>query len=197
LISEVRKLCREQIDESENDDMQYKSFPCTGLHILDEQIQLYGKEAATKGINFDVFVNVKMSDALNKHNISNLEFLRLIGNLMRNAFRSVEKKGTGNILLIMGCVNEALEVEIYDDGVTFPIHILNEFGKRGNTDGGTGHGIAEMLDILNRYNASYKLTEYDGDMGFTKGISIIWNNQNQRWLETFRFNQISENSIFD
>ncbi|WP_099467913.1 GHKL domain-containing protein [Konateibacter massiliensis] len=199
LLNEVHQLCKEQIYESRNEEMQYKSFPSTGIHILDEQIQLYGKEAADKGINFDIFVNISMSEALKKHDISKLDFLQLIGNLMRNAFRAVERnqENTGNILLVMGCVNEVLELEIYDNGDLFPMYILDEFGKIGNTNGGTGYGIAEILDILKDYNATYKLTEYEDDMSFSKGIGIIWNEKDGRWIESFRGNQISKDSILE
>lgn len=196
ILNEVHQLCNELIKESENEDMEFKNFPSTGIHILDEQIQLYGKEAANKGINFDIFVSMPMAGVLKEFNVLQLDFLRFIGELMRNAFRAIEKAEEirGNILLVMGSVNGVLELEIYDDGLPFPIHILNEFGKRGNTDGGTGHGIAEVLEIVKRYNATFKLTEYQDNNGFTKGISIIWNQQNGRFIETFRRNQISEDS---
>ncbi|MFA9379056.1 MAG: hypothetical protein ACERKZ_20270 [Lachnotalea sp.] len=197
LLNEIHQLCNEQICESEKEDMQFKSFPSTGIHILDEQIQLYGKEAASKGINFDVFVSMSMSDALKERDILQIDFLQLIGNLMRNAFRAIEKKENkiGNILLVMGCVNKILEIEIFDDGVQFPIHILNEFGKRGNTEGGTGQGLAEIIEFLGRYKATYKLTEYDDLTGFSKGISILWNQKNGRLIESYRSGQISQNSI--
>lgn len=197
ILEEIHQLCKEQLDESEQWDMQEKIFPPTGIHILDEQIQLYGIEAAKKGINLDVFVGVQLPETLKERQIKELDFLRLIGDLMRNAFRAIEKteKENGNILLVMGCVGDIFQVDIYDDGVPFPLFILNEFGKRGNTQGGTGNGIADMMDFLERHQATYQLTEYEESATFSKGISIIWNYKNERWIDSSRKTKISESSL--
>lgn len=197
ILEEIHQLCKEQLGESEQWDMQDKSFPPTGIHILDEQIQLYGIEAAKKGINFDVFVGTPLSEILKERNIKELDFLRLIGDLMRNAFRAIDKSGreNGNILLVIGCVNDVFQVDIYDDGIPFPLFILNEFGKRGNTQGGTGNGIADMLDFLEQHQATYQLIEYEEGATFSKGISIIWNQENGRWIDSHRSAQIAEGSL--
>lgn len=196
-LNEIYQLCDEQLDESEKEDIQFKSFPDTGLGVLDEQIRLYGKEAAEKGINLDVFVNAPMAEALKEHKILELHFLTLVGDLMRNAFRAVEKneKKAGNILLAMGYVDERLEIEIHDDGTPFPMHILDEFGKRGNTEGGTGYGLADIVGFLERYQGTFQLTEYKSDSGFTKGIRIAMDGQNGRWINSFRSSQIAKDSI--
>lgn len=180
-----------QVYESEKEDMYYKSFPTTGIHILDDQIKLYGKEAAHKGINFDLFVNIMMSDALKKHNILELDFLQLLDNLIKDAFRAIESKqnNKGNILLIMGCVNDVLEVELYDDGDPFSIDMLKRYFDNGYSEDVADYGISDILDAINRYHASYLLTEYD-NMEFTRGFSIVWNNQNRKWLNTHRCSQI-------
>lgn len=197
ILEEIHQLCKEQLDESEQWDMQEKIFPPTGIHILDEQIQLYGIEAAKKGINLDVFIGVQLPETLKERQIKELDFLRLIGDLMRNAFRAIEKaeKENGNILLVMGCVGDIFQVDIYDDGVPFPLFILNEFGKRGNTQGGTGNGIADMMDFMERHQATYQLTEYEESATFSKGISIIWNYKNERWIDSSRKTKISESSL--
>lgn len=197
ILEEIHQLCKEQLGESEQWDMQDKSFPPTGIHILDEQIQLYGIEAAKKGINFDVFVGTPLSEILKERNIKELDFLRLIGDLMRNAFRAIDKSGkeNGNILLVIGCVNDIFQVDIYDDGIPFPLFILNEFGKRGKTQGGTGNGIADMLDFLEQHQATYQLIEYEEGATFSKGISIIWNRENGRWIDSHRSAQIAEGSL--
>lgn len=171
--------------------MYYKSFPTTGIHILDDQIKLYGKEAASKGINFDLFVNIMMSDALKKHNISELDFLQLLDNLMRNAFRAIETNhnNQGNILLIMGYINDILVVEIYDDGDLFSIYMLKRFYENEKPEDVADYSIAEILDAINRYQASYQLTEYE-NMEFSKGFSIVWNNKNRKWLNSHRYKQI-------
>jgi len=197
VLEEVHQLCQEQMDESEIDDMQCKCLSMTGIHVLDELLQLFEKEAFRKKINFDVFISISMSDVLKKNRIRELDFLRLIGDLMRNAFRAIEKKENqkGNILLAIGCIDEVLQIDIYDNGIPFPVHILNEFGRRGNTEGGTGHGISDIQNLIEAYCATYKLEEYVENAGFTKGISIIWDRHNRRIIESDRRSEISEDSI--
>ena len=197
ILEEIHQLCQEQLGESRQWDMQEKSFPSTGIHILDEQIQLYGKEAAEKSINFDVFVGAPLPEIFKERHIKELDFLRLIGDLVRNAFRAIEKseKAKGNILLVIGCIDDIFQVDIYDDGAPFPLFILNEFGKRGNTQGGTGNGIADMLDFLEQHKATYQLTEYGEGATFSKGISIIWNGKNGRWIDSYRSGRILEGSL--
>ena len=197
ILGEIHQLCEEQMEDYKALDSQSKIFPATGIYLLDEQIQLYNTEAEEKGIRFDVFVSEPLSDVLKHRKIKELDFLRLIGDLMRNAFRSIEKKedGTGNILLVMGVIGDILQIDIYDDGVAFPLSILDEFGKRGNTEGGTGNGITDMLELLEKHQATYQLTEYAREDTFTKGISIIWDGKNGRWIDSYRNSEISTKSI--
>ena len=197
ILGEIHQLCEEQMEDYKALDSQSKIFPATGIYLLDEQIQLYNTEAEEKGIRFDVFVSEPLSDVLKHRKIKELDFLRLIGDLMRNAFRSIEKKedGTGNILLVMGVIGDILQIDIYDDGVAFPLFILDEFGKRGNTEGGTGNGVTDMLELLEKHQATYQLTEYEREDTFTKGISIIWDGKNGRWIDSYRNSEISTKSI--
>lgn len=138
-----------------------------------------------------------MKEMLREKKIRELDFLQLIGDLMRNAFRAIDRDGKdqGNILLVMGCIGDTLQVDIYDDGVPFPMFILNEFGKRGNTVGGTGNGISDMMEVLERYRATFRITEYQENNTYTKGISIIWDEENGRWLDSYRSAELDEGSL--
>lgn len=196
ILDEIHQLCKEQIDENEKLSIQNKTFPTTEIRVLDEQIQLYETEAIEKDINFDVFVGTPMRQVLREKRIKELDFLRIIGDLMRNAFRAIERTGGegGNILLVMGCVGEVLQIDIYDSGAPFPMFVLNEFGKRGNTEGGTGNGLSDTLELLEKYQATFLLTEYEDGAAYTKGISIIWDDKNERRLDSHRISLLSKDS---
>lgn len=197
LLEEVWQLCEEQLIQDEKEALEYKFFPETGFRLLDDLIRLYGKEAAKKGIQFDLFVKDDMGKALKKQEIQRLDFLRIIGDLLRNAFHAVEKQQdtAGNILLSMGCINGVLAVDIYDNGVHFPVNILNAIGIRGNTDGGTGHGLADLFEYLEEHKVTFTLTEYDSDDMFTKGISLIWDGENGRWFDSPRTGVLEDRCI--
>lgn len=197
VLGEIHQLCKEQMAEYEVMSRNRKHFPSTGIHVLDRQIETYGAETSERNIHFDLFVAAPMDLAIKKEKIKELDFLRLVGDLMRNAIRAIERKSNegGNILLVMGYVGENLQLDIYDDGMPFPIFILNEFGKRGNTEDGTGNGISDTIEFLERYHATYRLTEYENNHTFSKGISIIWDGKNERQIDSYRKSLISETSM--
>lgn len=196
ILDEIHQLCKEQIEEHEKLAIQNKSFPTTESHVLDERLQLYEIEAVEKNINFDVFVGISMKQILKEKQIKELDVLQIIGDLIRNAFRAIErtKQDGGNILLVMGCVGEVLQIDVYDSGAPFPMFVLNEFGKRGNTEGGTGNGLTDVLELLEKYQATFLLTEYNHGAVYSKGISIIWDHKNQRRFDSARRSQLSKDS---
>lgn len=197
VLGEIHQLCKEQMAEYEVMSKNKKHFPSTGIHVLDKQIEAYGAETGAKRINFDLFVATPMDSAIKKEKIKELDFLRLVGDLMRNAIRAIERKSDagGNILLVMGYVGENLQLDIYDDGTPFPIFILNEFGKRGNTEDGTGNGLSDTIEFLDEYHATYRLTEYEDHRTFSKGISIIWDGKNEKQIDSPRIMQIAKSSM--
>lgn len=197
VLGEIHQICKEQMAEYEVMSRDRKHFPSTGIHVLDKQIEAYGAETGAKRINFDLFVATPMDSAIKKEKIKELDFLRLVGDLMRNAIRAIERKSDagGNILLVMGYVGENLQLDIYDDGTPFPIFILNEFGKRGNTEDGTGNGLSDTIEFLDEYHATYRLTEYEDHRTFSKGISIIWDGKNEKQIDSPRIMQIAKSSM--
>ena len=197
-LSSIQQLWKEQMGEHKQQNLLCKIYPETGLALLDEQLKIYGNETAQKGIELDVFVNESVKIILRDEKIKELDYLQLIGDLMRNAIRAIERKHNydGRILLIVGYVADIFQTEICDNGAMFPQHILSEFGKRGNTEGGTGHGLADMLEIIEKYQASYQLAEYEDTGGFTKGITITWDSLNRRVLNSKRKELLIEHSIW-
>ncbi len=185
LIQEIRQLCGEQMKESKAESMQEKQFPSTGVAVLDEQLKMFGQEAASRGINLDVFVADLVKPALKQQKIQEMDFLRLVGDLTRNAFRAVADE-TGNILIIFGYLQGDFQLEIYDDGKPFPEFVLEQFGKRGLTTGGTGNGLADILECVDKYQASYYMEEYAQQDTFTKEIRIVWDGKNDRVIQPNR-----------
>lgn len=61
---------------------------------------------------------------------------------------------------------------------------------------GTGHGLADMLEIIEKYQASYQLAEYEDTDGFTKGITITWDRLNRRVLNSKRKELLIEHTIW-
>lgn len=190
-LKEIIRLHKEDQQETEQSDMLLKNFCSTGLNLLDRQLVLLLQEAIDKGINFDIFVSRPIDKEIDELGLSQLHLQRTIGDLIRNAFRAIERsKNTevGQVLLILGCKEDGVfEIRVLDNGEDFPDIVLNSFGKRGVTTGGTGNGLADLVAYVDKVNASVKLEEFVvGHSSFVKGLSIIFDHKNVYQLDTTR-----------
>lgn len=195
LFEEVSNLYEQQIRENVKEDLQLKNFCSTGLMLLDQQLNSYQYEAIEKEINLDIFVQAPIDEVIKNGNINQLRLQRAIGDLVRNAFHAVgrtHEKG-GHILLIIGCrYEDILEVAVMDDGMEIPLHVLETFGKRGVTTGGTGNGLADIWEFAREVKASICVDEFEGKAdSFTKKISIIFNEQEMYFLNSSRREKVT------
>jgi len=124
--------------------------------------------------------------------------------LIRNAFRVIGKnnvtinqnekkcRANGHILLIIGCRQEGiLEIAVVDNGEQFPIYVIEAFGSRGVTVGGTGNGLADLVEFADETKASICVEEFDGKTNaFTKKVSIIFDKRRKNYYNSLRKEQI-------
>ena len=193
LLQEVNDLYGQQLKENNKEDLQLKSFCSTGLKVLDQQLSIYQREAIDKNINFDIYVQAPINELLKRDDIDQLKLQRAVGDLVRNAFRSVEREdkkchAKGQVLLIIGCrCEEILEVNVVDNGAEFPLYVIEAFGKRGITTGGTGNGLADLVEFAKEIKASICLDEFEGRASsFTKKISVIFDKQGINYFNSAR-----------
>ena len=105
--------------------------------------------------------------------------MELLGDVLTNAMRAIERKEQREediIELDMGVSQESgfYEIDVYDSGVPFEKRILREFGRRGLTTGGTGEGLANMLDTLRIYHVSLAIMEYTPAEEFSKCLNFCF-----------------------
>ena len=193
LLQEVNDLYGQQLKENNKEDLQLKSFCSTGLKILDQQLSIYQREAIDKDVNFDIYVQAPINELLKRDNIDQLKLQRAVGDLIRNAFRVMERedkkcRAKGHILLIIGCRYEnILEISVVDNGASFPLYVIDTFGKRGVTTGGMGNGLADLVDFAKEIKASICLDEFEGRTNsFTKKISVIFDKKGINYFNSAR-----------
>lgn len=198
LLKEVSGLYEQQLVENGQDDLQLKIFNSTGLTMFDQQLIGYQREAVEKNINLDIFVQAPIDVLIRKKGIDQLRLQRAVGDYIRNAFQAVGKvpEKSKHVLVIIGCQQEdILEIAVMDNGVEFPLHVLEVFGKRGVTTGGTGNGLADIKEFAMDMKASIRVDEFDGETDlFTKKISIIFDNKQICYINSPRGDEI--NSVF-
>ena len=194
----MKELYGQQMKENSNQQKFCQNFGSTGLKILDRQLQMYQQEAINKNINIDIYIQAPIHELVKKQKINQLKLQRAVGDLVRNSFQATEKiekegRKKGHILLIIGCHQEdILEIGVVDNGIEFPLHILENFGKRGNTTTGTGNGLADFVEFAKETNATICLSEFEeGASSFTKKVSVIFDKKGMNFLDSIRSGQVT------
>lgn len=193
LLNEMTDLFGQQLKQNSKEDLQLKNFCSTGLKLLDQQLKVYQMEAIDRGVNFDIYVQAPISEIIKMGNIDQLKLQRALGDLIRNAFRAIERnskkcRANGHVLLIIGCRYEGiLEIAVVDNGEEFPLHVIEAFGKRGVTSWGTGNGLADMMEFAEETGASICVEEFDGKTNtFTKKVSMIFDKCRKNYYNSSR-----------
>ena len=104
----------------------------------------------------DVFASEPIAKQIHEMGIAQLMVHNVVGDLLRNAIRAITRDGRtdGKILVIVGKKNETVEIDIFDNGANLPLEVLERFGTRGVTTGGTGNtgGSSSPGARMNRHS---------------------------------------------
>lgn len=177
IIKELRQICSTDMVQTKKEVSNIKTFNTTGSAALNEQLEGYLEEAVKNNFEMDIMVQAPIDELLKTGQIEIYSLMQIIGDLYRNAFKIVTKgKVNGRILICFGYNAEGCyEISVYDNGELFASHILKHLGERGNTTGGTGHGIADIFEVLHGSHGSFILDQSlpEGNV-FTKGIYIVF-----------------------
>lgn len=186
IIRELRMICNSDMERNKKEAAVIKSFDTTGCLALDGQLERYLEEAATQGFHLDVMVRAPIKEILNEQKIELYSLLQVVGDLYRNAYKATLKtEKQGRILLCFGYNKKGnYEISVHDNGVLFPQHVLEHLGERGVTTDGTGHGMADIFEVLECNQISYLLNQ-DLPTGsiFTKSISLVFDGQGDKRIE--------------
>lgn len=183
LRQELADFCGDEMNEIQDRTLGTSLIGDTGIELVNVMLQRQMMRCADENISFDVMIPAPIDGYIQDIGISVTEFMRMLNDLLKNAVKAIlsSEDVHRELLLIMGDAgNDCFEIRIYDSGVPFPEKILEHFGERGNTTGGTGNGIADTVGTLNRYHASFalELIEPETDI-YTKCIHIAFDGKNQ------------------
>lgn len=202
LVEEFNQIYSEQMIAGRKDSMNYKLLGTTGIKLLDAQLQHYILECNKKGIVMDVFASEPIAKQIHEMGIAQLMVHNVVGDLLRNAIRAITRDGRtdGKILVIVGKKNETVEIDIFDNGANLPLEVLERFGTRGVTTGGTGNGLADLVEMLAAENISLVIRENAGENStYTKGFLLVFDEKNRRELITWRADEpaLRQNDYWD
>lgn len=202
LVEEFNQIYSEQMIAGRKDSMNYKLLGTTGIKLLDAQLQHYILECNKKGIVMDVFASEPIAKQIHEMGIAQLMVHNVVEDLLRNAIRAITRDGRtdGKILVIVGKKNETVEIDIFDNGANLPLEVLERFGTRGVTTGGTGNGLADLVEMLAAENISLVIRENAGENStYTKGFLLVFDGKNRRELITWRADEpaLRQNDYWD
>lgn len=143
--------------------------------VLESWLGKIATDYPNEGVNITI-QNSADDEAWKQLNISQLEFVRLAGNLIGNAKK--ELLNTDNklkhITVIFRNRNNVFEFDVQDTAHEFPIAILSKLGERGNSTNGTGDGYAEIFEFLEKHKASLTIFEVASGKRNVKRIKVAF-----------------------
>lgn len=183
IIQELKQICDGDMGATKREAAVLKTFETTECFALDGQLERYLEEAAEQGFELDIMVRASVKEILNEKKIELYSLLQVVGDLYRNAYKAVLKnEKQGRILICFGYNWEGYyEISIHDNGPLFPEYVLKHLGERGVTTDGTGHGMADIFEVLERNRISYVLNQDLPKGGiFTKSICLVFDDKGNR-----------------
>lgn len=176
----LKEVCHDYGKELGRTEMSSEFFETTGIDLVDLLLRTKIIECEEEDIDLDVFVSAQIAKDMERLDMGDGEVMRLLGDLLRNGMNAVRGLREKALLLLIardqdGCVL----IKLYDSGIPFPPYILENFGERGNTTWGTGNGLADLMETLNRVNASIEINmDMKPEDVYTKGIYICFDGKN-------------------
>ena len=181
LRKELADFCDDEMNEMQDRALGANLIGDTGIELVNVMLQKQMIRCADLNISFDVMIPTPIDGYIREIGISVTEFMRMLNDLLKNAVKAIlsSENTHRELLLIMGeAGNDCFEIRLYDSGVPFPPKILEHLGERGNTTDGTGNGIADTVETLRHYRASFMIEPIEpGTDIYTKCIHIAFYEQ--------------------
>lgn len=168
----------------------------TNVVSVDNMLEYMKSEAIKYGIDFTLKVNDSIRPLIDKY-ITEDQFETLLGDHIKDAIIAINSKGEGykSILVLIGVVDGAYELSIYDTGIEFEIPTLLKIGEEPITthenEGGSGLGFMTTFETLKSSKASLVIEEYDTSVtNYTKSITIRFDGKCEYRIYSYRSDSI-------
>lgn len=178
LRKELADFCDDEMNEMQDRTLGVNLIGDTGIELVNVMLQKQMMRCADLNISFDVMIPAPIDGYIQNIGISVTEFMRMLNDLLKNAVKAIlsSENEHRELLLIMGDAGaDCFEIRLYDSGVPFPPVILEHMGERGNTTDGTGNGLADTIETLGHYHASFAIESIEpGTDIYTKCVHIAF-----------------------
>lgn len=193
-LNQIQKVTKQFAEETKTNIR----LPSTNVVAVDNMIEYMRSEAINCGIDF----SFKLCDSINpllKEYIAEDKFETLLGDHIKDAIIAINAKQDGykSIMILIGIVQGAYELSVYDTGVEFDISTLLKLGIEPITthkeNGGSGLGFMTTFETLKSSKASLVIEEYDANVtNYTKSVTIRFDNKNEYRIYSYRAKEIEK-----
>ena len=185
-IYTLHKLAGEVENKIYSDDIE-QTIGSLGLPDDWFPLSVYLKKAMQEAIDQNITIHLQ-NKSKNWQNIplDSAKFIQLIGALLDNAIKETARTNdvTKQIHIKFFDDGDAFSFEISDDAKEFPVHILQNLGKRDNSTNGTGNGFVEIINLTKSVKASLVIKEQNISGMKVKDIQIIFDGLNSILIES-------------
>lgn len=190
LLKELQAISSERSGVIKDYQHCHVKVTTTGVFPIDSLLQYMCCKAQAAGIQLKLTLLASMK-YLTENIIPSSDLRTILADLIENAVIAIKSSNSSNkkILVSLGIINQFYEMDIYDSGIPFESETIRHLGQKNNTThadaGGSGIGLVTVLEILERYNASFCIEQIQNTHNiFTKKISIKFDNFNERIFKT-------------
>jgi len=190
IIERLSKLSKERRELIQKQDTLCQKLTLTNVLSIDQYLKYFQSEVVKNGIGFQTNIDCNVPYLI-ENIIEEYDLETLIQDLLDDAYHATQANNGRYILLSIGIVSNVYTISIYDSGVPFTTEVLCKWGLEQITtrhkDGGSGIGMLNTYETLQKYNASFIIRELGTESHkFTKEVTISFNNKNQYILQTNR-----------
>ncbi|MDE5943511.1 MAG: hypothetical protein K2H30_04810 [Clostridia bacterium] len=180
LLLQLKSLSSERNRVIDEYQAKTDSLPKTGNYSLDAVLHFLDSNAKQNKISTEFKIDNGAIPAALQAIKDPVDLNTLVCDLGENAVIATRHTENGKIFIAFEINNGIASVSFYDNGPPFDKSVIENMGKKRITthknEGGSGIGLMTLFEILNRYNASYRLDEKPDRDGYTKCVSIIFDN---------------------
>lgn len=159
----------------------------TGFSLFDTLLNEMSVYALRNEIAFSVHFGIGL-DLFIPKDISESDFVHMVDDLLKNAFKSTLTKENRAVQLQFYKTDKYFVVEVADSGISFEVESLVNMGfeRRTTYADGSGIGLMDIWNTKENYRATYHLEEYRNPDPFTKCIFIAFDKKNRYSIRTYR-----------
>ena len=184
----LEKIAEEIYKEKENIELDK-----TGITEIDDILKYMQSECNKNKIEFILKIEGNIHQMINNA-VSKEELEILLADHIKNAIIAINHTDNINrtIMVKLVKIDSIYSINIYDTGAEFEPETLDNLGKKPSTthaeEGGTGMGVMNTFETLEKYKASLTIEEYNKPSkdNYTKLISIKFDNKNQFKIKSYR-----------